>query len=123
MGVIPALLPWGRGVPKPQGVGEARRREQDPQAPCVVWGQVWLPLGRDLRGQLGPGGGYPAPPPPSSLVGGLLGTLGSMLWAGELPACLFHTCERGPCVPARPTEEQGSWGLILMGGIDEDGQT
>ena len=55
MGVIPVLLPWGRGVPKPQGVGEAQRREQDPQAPCVVWGQVWLPLGRDLQGQLGPG--------------------------------------------------------------------
>lgn len=55
MGVIPALLPWGRGVPKSRGVREAQRQEQDPQASCVLLGRVWLPLGRDLWGQLGPG--------------------------------------------------------------------
>lgn len=65
MGVIPALSPWGRGVPKSRGGREAQRQGQDPQAPCVLWSR--LPLGRDPREQLGPGRRVPCTTSPSHL--------------------------------------------------------
>lgn len=105
-------LAMGEGcsqVPRSQG---GPGQGQDPQAPCISGaGCHWAGTSGDSWARAGR---YPAPPPPSTLAGGLLRVLGSRHWAGELPGCLFHTCGRGPCVPAQNNSGAGPWGLILM---------